>query len=45
MSGGVAQNPGVVKALERELGMSILIPEEPQMIGAWGAALIAQEYA
>ncbi|MGB9834218.1 MAG: acyl-CoA dehydratase activase [bacterium] len=44
MSGGVAQNPGVVKALERELGVSILIPEEPQMIGAWGAALIAQEY-
>jgi predicted CoA-substrate-specific enzyme activase len=43
MSGGVAQNPGVVKALEKELGVNILIPPDPQMIGAWGAALIAQE--
>jgi len=43
MSGGVAKNPGVVKALERELGTTILIPEEPQMIGAWGAALLASE--
>lgn len=43
MSGGVAHNPGVVKALEEELGVRILIPQEPHLIGAWGAALFAQE--
>lgn len=43
MSGGVAHNPGVVKALKEELGVEILIPPEPHLIGAWGVALIAQE--
>lgn len=43
MSGGVAQNPGVLKALEKELKVNILVPPDPQMVGAWGAALIAKE--
>ncbi|MGB9553555.1 MAG: BadF/BadG/BcrA/BcrD ATPase family protein, partial [bacterium] len=43
MSGGVAQNPGVLKALEKELKVKILVPPDPQMVGAWGAALIAKE--
>ncbi len=45
MSGGVARNPAMVKALEKELGRRILLPSEPQMIGAWGAALIALDQA
>lgn len=43
MSGGVAKNIGVVRALEKQLDTSLLIPEEPQIIGALGAALIAVE--
>ncbi len=43
MSGGVAKNIGVVRALENQLGTTILVPEEPQMVGALGAALISLE--
>ncbi len=45
MSGGVARNVGVVKALERALGARIVIPSEPQMIGALGASLLARDRA
>ncbi|MGQ9456616.1 MAG: acyl-CoA dehydratase activase [Armatimonadota bacterium] len=41
MSGGVAKNIGVVQALEEALGTEVLIPEEPQIVGALGAALLA----
>lgn len=41
LTGGVAKNKGVVKALESELKISIRIPENPQITGALGAALIA----
>jgi len=41
-TGGVAKNVGIKKALEDELGLEILIPEEPQIVGALGAALLAQ---
>jgi len=43
MTGGVAKNVGVVRALEDKLGLSINIPEEPQIVGALGAALIARD--
>jgi len=43
MSGGVAKSIGLVKALEGKLGTKLHIPEEPQIVGAWGAALIAGE--
>lgn len=43
MTGGVARNIGVVRALEEQLGTSFLISEEPQITGALGAALIALE--
>ncbi|MEA1958257.1 MAG: acyl-CoA dehydratase activase [Chloroflexota bacterium] len=44
-TGGVAKNAGVKKALETALanGMAIEVPEEPQIIGALGAALLANE--
>ncbi|MCP5003424.1 MAG: hypothetical protein GY941_05650 [Planctomycetes bacterium] len=43
MTGGVAKNIGVVRELEKKLSCSIKIPEEPQIAGALGAALIALE--
>ncbi len=41
--GGVAINPCVCRLLEEELKTTLLVPENPQMIGALGAALIAAE--
>lgn len=41
MTGGVAKNPGVVAALEERLGGRMLVPAEPELCGALGAALIA----
>ena len=43
MSGGVAKNRGVVTLLEERLGSPIHIHEEPQIVGALGAALFALE--
>jgi (R)-2-hydroxyacyl-CoA dehydratese activating ATPase len=42
MTGGVAKNSGVVAALEERLGTESLLPEEPQIVGALGAATAAQ---
>ncbi len=39
MTGGVARNGGVVRALERELGTEIRVPPTAQLAGAYGAAL------
>lgn len=41
MVGGVAKNTGVVKAMEKELGTKIIVPEIPQLTGALGAAIYA----
>ncbi len=41
--GGVAKNPAVKKYLEDELGYEVEVPTQPQLTGAIGAALIAQE--
>jgi len=44
MSGGVARNTGVVKAIAKSLGIEKLnIPDKPDIVGALGAALIACE--
>jgi predicted CoA-substrate-specific enzyme activase len=43
MTGGVAKNLGVVKALEEKLNTKIYIPDEPQITGALGAAYLAQK--
>lgn len=40
-AGGVAKNPCIRKLLEQSLDRKITVPENPQMIGALGAALIA----
>jgi predicted CoA-substrate-specific enzyme activase len=42
-TGGVAKNIGVVKALGKNLSCNVLVPEEPLLSGAFGAALLAKE--
>lgn len=39
LAGGVAMNAGVVAAIERELGRKLVLPPEPNMVGAIGAAV------
>ncbi|MBR2743290.1 MAG: 2-hydroxyglutaryl-CoA dehydratase [Clostridia bacterium] len=41
MSGGVARNRGIVRAMEKEIGHKIAVPEDCQLAGALGAALFA----
>jgi (R)-2-hydroxyacyl-CoA dehydratese activating ATPase len=43
MTGGVARNSAVVAALNEKLKTGIIVPDEPQIAGALGAALLAQE--
>ncbi len=43
MTGGVAKNPGVVRAVEEKLQARLYICEEPEIVGATGAALYALE--
>jgi predicted CoA-substrate-specific enzyme activase len=41
--GGVAKNAGMKAALEKELGVTLFVPFEPQLTGALGAAIAASE--
>jgi activator of 2-hydroxyglutaryl-CoA dehydratase len=43
MTGGVAKNVGVLKALEAKFEQHIEVSEKTQVTGAIGAALIAQK--
>jgi (R)-2-hydroxyacyl-CoA dehydratese activating ATPase len=43
ITGGGAKNIGLVKALEAKFGTAVLVPKEPLLTGALGAALIGQE--
>jgi len=43
--GGGAKDIGLVRSIEEGLGLSLLVPEEPQIVAALGAALIAEEKA
>lgn len=43
ITGGVAKNSGIVKTLGRKTGMNINVPEESQIVGALGAALLAKK--
>lgn len=44
LTGGVAKNKGVVNAISKYLEVKILVPEEPQIVGAIGAAIYAKNY-
>ena len=43
LTGGGAKNKGLLRALSEQLGHEILIPEEPLITGALGAALLGKE--
>jgi len=43
-SGGVAKNIGVVKAIEEVLKKKLIVPKEPQITAALGAAIYAKEH-
>lgn len=43
MTEGVAKNPGVVRAVEEKIGSKLYICEEPEIVGAAGAAIYALE--
>ena len=44
LTGGCAKNEGLAKALENKLGVKVVhLPQDPQIAGALGAALIAAE--
>jgi len=43
LTGGVAKNIGMVRAMKESLGCEILVPEEPLITGALGAAILANE--
>ena len=43
LTGGVAKNAAIVKNFERIMGRRILVPENPQIVTALGAALLARK--
>ena len=45
VTGGGAKDNGLVRQIEASLGSALLVPEEPQISAAFGAALIALEKA
>jgi predicted CoA-substrate-specific enzyme activase len=45
VTGGGAKNIGLVKALEVKLGFPVLLPPEPLLTGAVGAALLGKDIA
>lgn len=42
-TGGVAKNPCIQRLLSEKLGRPVFVPDDPQLIGALGAALLAAE--
>jgi (R)-2-hydroxyacyl-CoA dehydratese activating ATPase len=42
VAGGGAKDSGLVKTIESELGVSVFVPDEPQITAALGAALMAR---
>lgn len=43
LTGGVAKNTGIVEAIKEILGCEVLVPDEPLLTGALGAAILARE--
>lgn len=43
LTGGVAKNIGVVRAVEENLGCRVLVPDNPLLSGALGAAILGKE--
>jgi predicted CoA-substrate-specific enzyme activase len=43
MTGGVSKNIGIVRAMEAKIGKPVLVPEDPRIVAALGAALLARQ--
>jgi predicted CoA-substrate-specific enzyme activase len=43
ISGGGGLNIGLIRKLEDSLGITLLVPPQPQIVNAYGAAIIAEE--
>ena len=43
ISGGGGLNVGLIKSVEEKLGVQLLVPPQPQLVTALGAAIMAQE--
>ncbi len=43
-AGGVAKNPCLKRLLGEALGCEVKAPEDPQLVGAYGAAMIARDF-
>ncbi len=43
VTGGGGKNKGLLRALSEQLGHKVLVPEEPLIVGALGAALLGKE--
>ena len=43
LTGGVAKNIGVVRAMQENLGYKLLVPPDPLLTGAIGAAILGKE--
>ncbi|WP_082833620.1 acyl-CoA dehydratase activase [Rhodococcus sp. LB1] len=43
MTGGVARNAAAVRFLEEALNTAVMVPDAPQITGAYGAALLARD--
>jgi len=43
ISGGGALNVGLIKSVEEKLGIPLLVPPQPQLVTALGAAIMAEE--
>ncbi len=41
-AGGGALNPCLKQLLSQKLGVDLTVPEQPQIVGALGAALVAR---
>jgi len=41
--GGVARNKGLVDIMEKEIGFKVLVPDNPELVAALGAAILAKE--
>ncbi|MCC5466508.1 acyl-CoA dehydratase activase [Pelosinus baikalensis] len=44
LTGGVAKNQGLIQAISRHLEDNFYIPQEPQIVGALGAAIYAKNH-
>jgi len=44
ISGGGALNIGLVKSIEEKLGVELMVPPQPQLVTALGAAIMAEDH-